>query len=254
MTVNKSLDALGLDLKVIAAKNTDLLKIIESHSSEEAISGYTYSLQYNLPSVHNVANVTDGATPPWSFGIKKQTDPIARRLKKWRYSGKPFEKPIDIFNDNIDYTLHTYDDVTRLNKELLKVGCKISDHLYDSPKNQDVLQSFISNMHYLHGAVKELFELTNNLHDPISHNIDLTNALEEMVVCFSKIQKVLPSASFTLKAYHSIGQQDECTEKKMTSIDNPGKFRNKESFVGHAGAVRSLVAFKHNETQCLASG
>eukprot|EP00957_Ditylum_brightwellii_P191542 14583738-Ditylum_brightwellii.AAC.1 len=167
--------------------------------------------------------MVNGDGQAWSFDAKKQTNYIARRLEKWRYNGKPLEQPRDIFNSNIDYTLDTYTDVIRLNKKLVEVGSKISEYLSKWQKTQDILRTFISNMYCMQEAIKDLSDLTKGLHDSISSNSELYEALEEMAASFSKIQKILPTATFALNAKHNTGKKDSQMEKKMKSIDNPDK-------------------------------
>eukprot|EP00957_Ditylum_brightwellii_P079743 6062787-Ditylum_brightwellii.AAC.1 len=116
MVVIKTLTELGADLQSVAKTNNGLLKAIELACSKETIiSGYTYSLKYNLPSTH-------GTDQAWSFHTNQHTDSIARLLENWHHNGEPLKQPIDIFNDNINYTLETYTDVIRLNKKLFEVG------------------------------------------------------------------------------------------------------------------------------------
>eukprot|EP00957_Ditylum_brightwellii_P076888 5843987-Ditylum_brightwellii.AAC.1 len=122
MAIIESLHDLGTDLKALAATNANLLDAIQSLSSKKAISAYNFSLQYNLPIANSLTEVVDGTSQAWSFNTKEQTDSISERLEKWQYNGEPLEQPMDIFNDNINYTLESYHDVIRLNKDLLKVG------------------------------------------------------------------------------------------------------------------------------------
>eukprot|EP00957_Ditylum_brightwellii_P140324 10691619-Ditylum_brightwellii.AAC.1 len=98
--------------------------------------------------------------------------------------------------------LETYTDVIHLNKKLFEVGIKISDNLSDLPKNQDMLRIFISNLICLQDAIKDLSELTEDLDNPMSDVAKMNDVLEEIVASFSKLQRILPTASFTLKAEH----------------------------------------------------
>eukprot|EP00957_Ditylum_brightwellii_P116080 8855083-Ditylum_brightwellii.AAC.1 len=153
----------------------------------------------------------------------------------------------------MDYTLETYTDVIRLNKKLFEVGVKISDHLSNLPKNHDILRIFISNMCCLQDAIKELSDLTKDLDNPISDCAEMNDALEKIAASFSKLQNIFPTASFTLKADHSIGQEDVCIERNMASIDNPKKLVNMATLVGHSGEIRSLATFESKGSTCLVS-
>eukprot|EP00957_Ditylum_brightwellii_P039724 3005702-Ditylum_brightwellii.AAC.1 len=150
--------------------------------------------------------------------------------------------------------LESYTDVIHLNKKLVEVGVMISDHLSDLQKNQDMLRIFILNLLCLQDSIKELSDLTKDLDNPMSDNAEMNDALEEIAVSFLKLQRILPTASFALKAESSIGQKDVCIERNMLSIDNPNKLGNEATLVVHSCIINALAVFDHKRSTCLVSG
>jgi len=203
MKTEDTLDDLGLKLNKVCNENSMLLLIIKSHENKQVISGYSYSLQFNLPSKEDSAGELFSVVP------QKVVKDVSTQLNKWRYSGNQLKTPDDIFNDNIDYEISTYADVRHINDQLLKVGKKISDHLCDLPKTRDLLCQLITNAKYIQIAIKELHDLTVDIEDTLSKNKELHEGINDVSKGFSRVQMLLPNAQLTLSA-----KRNNTTRKK----------------------------------------
>eukprot|EP00957_Ditylum_brightwellii_P042354 3206846-Ditylum_brightwellii.AAC.1 len=106
-------------------------------------------------------------------------------------------------------------------------------------------------MFCLQDAIKGLSDLTKDLDNPISDCAEMNDAMEEIAASFSKLRNIFPTASFVLKADHSISPKYVRIERNMVSIDNPNNLVNKATFVGHSCMLRSLATFEHKGSTCL---
>ena len=128
------LEELGRKIKEIARSNQDMIDAIISRKKSMLTCGYSFSLKCETKS------------KPWSIVSTPFKYPVSLRLRNWRYNGDKLEETEDIFNDKIDYTMETWQDVQHLNKDLHKVGCKYCDRLADRIENRRDMCKFLNNM------------------------------------------------------------------------------------------------------------
>lgn len=164
-----TLESLGDALKAIAAVNDTKLAFIEENKEKIVVCGFYYDVKKDLP-VNGSLKIE--GTPGSAI--------VSERVAEWRYVGAPLAQVDDVFNDNVNYQLHDYDDVKRLNQTLLKVGSKYCDLLSDRPKTQEGVRAFIGNMNTLSDAIDQITELTKDAKDLISRSDGIKRAIKEI--------------------------------------------------------------------------
>eukprot|EP00588_Corethron_pennatum_P000848 CAMPEP_0194301720 /NCGR_PEP_ID=MMETSP0169-20130528/61949_1 /TAXON_ID=218684 /ORGANISM="Corethron pennatum, Strain L29A3" /LENGTH=788 /DNA_ID=CAMNT_0039051991 /DNA_START=85 /DNA_END=2451 /DNA_ORIENTATION=- len=87
---------------------------------------------------------------------------LKERLGAWRYSGKAVLLPtLNIEEPFVDGKLETYEDVVRLNEELLDAA----EELSKNKESHGALRAIIQNYRCLQACIKEIFQLTTNTQD-----------------------------------------------------------------------------------------
>uniref|UniRef100_A0A7S4KB10 Ubiquitin-like domain-containing protein n=1 Tax=Odontella aurita TaxID=265563 RepID=A0A7S4KB10_9STRA len=200
---HESLEVVGAKLKAVAKVNHEILDAIEASKHKLVVSKYNYSLKCELSGQDATATAGQEATgskTPWSFVATPQREGVATRVDRWRYTGEPLEAVEDIFNDNIIYRMNDHEDVTRLNKDLLRVGTKFCDLLADRPKPRSGARVFLRNLERVHVAVGELNNLVIDAKDEASGSEALEEGMKQIVSGFQKVKEEVGIATLKLRS------------------------------------------------------
>ena len=231
MFAEDSLETIGGKLKAIASVNKEIINEIESKKSGKVTKEVNYDLVLELDQSNKIESIE---SKPWKLRSAPNVCLVSQRIDSWRYSGTQLEVPDGLFHGNIDYNLSTYEDVKRLNEDLLKHGSECCDVLMDKPATRAAVRIILRNLEIIQVAVGQLNELLIDANDE-SENID--QCLKSIATNFCKIQQALPEATLSLndckesnKYYKEILRYRETTTAIEEVLASPSfPFRGRHS-------------------------
>jgi hypothetical protein len=182
------MEDLGAKLNALTAVNDEILALIASMHEHSIVCGYSFKLECSLGQTGE-----DTGDGPWIVTSVPTIETVGRVLGAWEYSGEDLGEPDDLFNDRIDYSLKSYNDVVRLSQQVPIVGRKYL-RLADQPGNREDLRLFLTNLERLQVAIGELHELTMDVSDPHSDDKTIQEGMGELVAAFHKVSSRLPEA------------------------------------------------------------
>jgi len=96
---------------------------------------------------------------------------------------------LNFFNDNLDYSVHSFNDLERLNEKIPQIASKYS--FLDAKKSEPLLAKFVENMEVLHALLVPLEQQLHGVEaDGLDAIIEEARAVEERVNGLAKAVQV----------------------------------------------------------------
>jgi len=239
-----NLDTLASKVRAIAKSNSAIVNVIQRRFTSRIVAGYNFTITADL------RNSLDGDQQLLEIERMPVRDSVGACLNGWRYSGEPLEIPDDVFNDHVDYTCETYQDVVRLNNVLPKVAKKYSESLPDRPESYGFLLPHLHNVKKLKIAIQELKTLTVDFDDD-DIVFEMKTNIKKLISGLGKVSDELPSTQMVMSASDYVGffstPCDRATRMQLTEITK------KASMSGHTSWIRDTLYYQIDRKAYMAS-
>eukprot|EP01087_Luapelamoeba_hula_P020970 TRINITY_DN7248_c0_g1_i1.p1 TRINITY_DN7248_c0_g1~~TRINITY_DN7248_c0_g1_i1.p1 ORF type:complete len:370 (-),score=38.13 TRINITY_DN7248_c0_g1_i1:227-1336(-) len=152
----------------IAKVNAEIVASIEDHSKQnrEVVRGVRFNIGPSTDG--NLPSVTPNAYSSYSSTIIASWAPAA--------TAPAFEKgaELNLFNDNIDYSVRSYEDVKRLSNTVHIVAQKYD--FLDEKKSPPMLRKFLTNLEIIQTLLGDIQGRLTDYSDPMVEEIVKTDA------------------------------------------------------------------------------
>mmetsp|Transcript_44900 Transcript_44900/g.54383 ORF Transcript_44900/g.54383 Transcript_44900/m.54383 type:complete len:751 (-) Transcript_44900:124-2376(-) len=228
-------EAMSSAINEMYHQNESTLDAVFARLDRRVISGYTYSIDGNLPSV------SIKATPVRNIA--------GDCLEVWE-APKTLRSVPDVFNDSFDFTFRTADDVRRVNREVMTHGTKLADYLPDRTRLRMILKRYEDNMMTLCDLVEEIDRITKDLPDEGSASLEADMARLKKV--FDRIQTKMTKIKMSVQCTQYDGYDGIIHEAiDFETVDTVSR---RSTLKAHASAVSAVVYYSWEDKPRLASG
>jgi len=201
-------------IAALAKVNNEIIERLKSKINANIIVGYKYTLSNN-GRTENALSVSEN----------KITEQASNILASWCPSENLIKLKIDYFNDNLDFSCDNFEDIIRLNKEMVRVSEKYT--IFDCTESAlDVIKNFKLNFETLHvflGDIEQKFQ-------------DEQSRLEKLEKSASQLNENLKN--FALEVTNVNEEEDKQQKEKKEKLEKmKGKKNERELFKKYPGCT-----------------
>lgn len=229
------LDQIGTALRNISSFNERMMDTIVARLNSRVISGYTYSI--------------DGVLPDWKVKATPVRNLARSCYHAWEYKGDGLNQTMDVFHDNLDYTLKKATDVRRLNTAVCFVGCKVADFLPDRDRVRNILMCYVANMKLLQSMVLEIDVITKDLPEELCPKLE--KDMEATKAVFEKMQETLSKIKLAVNVTQYEGFEGILSDHVL--FESPASISKRAELKAHSNVVSEIVHYELDGKPCLAS-
>lgn len=233
------LDQLGEKVRETSSSNQQSIEKLDSLESKEVICGYSYLLKCSL------SGTSDKSKKPWAFHTSPSHCTVSKLLNDWHYhGGDRLDEPDDSLHtyDRIDYSLKKWDDVKRINVEIMQMLSLLSGRgrLADTEMNRRIMIKHVNNITKISLIIKSMFKLTEDLPDLYSEDETIIEAMDETVKSFYALANRFADTNLVLTSKDYVGHVTKYYGNKVTFKDL-NALTHVETFTGSDAAFFSIL-------------